>query len=83
MPPNQDVLKVGDVGPFEALSRKANPDSLVLQYMPGIEAILARGAQLKGSALSEMEVALIRAHAEVMAVSVTLAKALGDERGDD
>lgn len=83
MPPNEDVLRVGDVGPFEALNRKANPDNLELQYIPGIEALLARGEQLKGMPLSEAEIALIRAHADVMAVPVASANALAEERGYD
>jgi hypothetical protein len=83
MPPNQDVLKVGDVGPFEVLSRKANPDNLQLQYIPGIEALLARGELLKGTPLSEAEIARIRARADVMAVPAPFAKALRGERGYD
>jgi hypothetical protein len=83
MHPNEDVLKVGDVGPFEALSCKANPDSLELQYIPGIAALLARGEQLKGSPLSEAEIALIRARANVMAVPAAMARTLADERGYD
>lgn len=78
---NEDVLRVGDNGSFEELSRKPNPDNLVLQYVPGIDALLARAAQLKGAELSENQVARIRAGANVMAVPAEMAAALNEKRG--
>ena len=72
---NEEALKVGDVGSFEALSRKPNPDRLVLDYIPPIEAMLARAVQLKGEALTEHQIALIRAHSDVMAIPAELAEA--------
>ena len=74
------MLKVGDVGSFESLSQKANPDRLVLDYIPPIEALLARAVQLKGSDLTEEEVSLIRAGAPVMAIPAELANAAAKGR---
>lgn len=74
---------MGDAGSFEVLVRKPNPDNLALQYIPGIEALLSRGEQLKGAPLSEREIARIKAVAHVMAVPAALAKAVKDERGYD
>ena len=82
-PPNQDILKVGDVGPFEVLSRKPNPDGLTLQYVPGIDALLVRAEQLKGALLSDREIGRIKASASVMAVTETMAKTVKDGRGYD
>jgi len=77
---NEETLKVGDVGSFESLSQKANPDNLVLDYIPPIQALFARAVQLKGEALTDEEVALIRARSPVMAVPAQLKAASVEER---
>jgi hypothetical protein len=56
-------LSVGDVGRFREPSAKENPDGLAVVYIPALAALLARAKQLKGSELSEKELARIAEHA--------------------
>ncbi|MCE2029569.1 hypothetical protein [Sessilibacter corallicola] len=53
-------LSAGEVGSFEELSSKPNPDNLVLVYIPDIELILEKVRALKGGELSPEEEEAVR-----------------------
>lgn len=73
-------LEVGDTGPFESLSAKGNPKSLVLVYMPALSALLARAEELKGKVLSDTEIQRIKNGAQVIAVPKEVADATIENR---
>ena len=68
------MLKIGDKGSYIELSRKENPDSLFLVYVPDIRALLVKAEETKGEPLSDSEKIVIRNNVEVVAVSENDAK---------
>ena len=76
-----DVLKVGDVGSYEAQAKKQNPDKLALVYVPALTLLLQRAEQLKGTLLSTAEVGRISAQAEAVAMPQAVAEGVIRDRG--
>lgn len=74
-------LAFGDVGSYEELSLKPNPENLILVYVPGIDALLERAKKLKGADLSPEEESRIRAKATVIASPKEVAEKTIEQRG--
>jgi hypothetical protein len=75
------MLKVGDTGSFIELNVMDNPNNLELLYIPGVEALLARAEELKGSQVTEHEEQRIRNEAQVIATNKKVAEKTIQERG--
>ncbi len=75
------MLLNGENGTYEELSKKQNPDHLVLLYIPGLEALFERAKELKGCALSDEEKEKIRQRATVTATHPEVAKEVIEKRG--
>jgi len=58
-----------------------NSEETVLVFIPPLVALLLRAEELKGSAISEKEVLKIRDASQTMAVPLSVAKSMEEERG--
>ncbi|MDP5189534.1 hypothetical protein [Rheinheimera baltica] len=76
-----EPLNIGDVGTYEELSKRPNPQNLYLLYIPGIEALLARAEELNKAPLSDDQVQLIRLKSNVLATEKDLAEITIKDRG--
>ncbi len=79
--PSDTQLQVGDVGSYESLSGKPNPEELVIIYMPSLAAFIERATELKGSELSESELHRISQVAQAMALPQDVAEKTIADRG--
>jgi hypothetical protein len=76
-----ESLKDLEVGSYEELAARPNPEHLVLQYIPSLAATLLNVENKKGSALTRNEVEMLRDKANIMAILPAAAKAVEDRRG--
>ena len=77
------ILKVGDIGSYEDLSRRKNPDQLVIAYNPPIGAMLERAKQLYQREPTESEIARIKAGAQAIAVPQDVYEATYRDRNSE
>lgn len=75
------MLQDGDTASYEELSKKENPNGLILLYIPGLEALFERAIQLKGTDLSNEEKEKIKQRATVIATHPEAAKKVIEKRG--
>jgi len=75
------ALQLNDVGPYAEISRRPNPRSLVIVFMPSLVATLLRAEAKKGGGLTADEVLRIRDACNVFVTVPPAARAVEQRRG--
>jgi hypothetical protein len=74
-------LKEGDHGPYGELATRPLPDGMAILFKPSLAALLARGEELKGSALTAEQVSRLRDAAQAVVTYADVAASVVQQRG--